>query len=1015
MATPVEAAALIRFALAQLPAHSSHHTFEEICRHLARQFICSNVLPATGPVSAGGDQGRDFETFRTYLRKELGPHAGFLGLVSEGTIAFVCTTQSEGVPAKVAKDIAKIRASGHPVHEIRAFSLASVPVAARHKLESDMQQQHAIRLEFFDAEAITELLATPEGFWIAEQFLALPADVRPSQQLDDEDLSAWYLELRSRWREKRTPDPTLGDLIDMKAGLREATFRREARADLPLWLGLIREMLADPALPVPARQRARYELVVATLRGLGGLRPVDEVARAYLNDSLTESEPARIEDASVLLMYAKGAALRGLTTIGASELSDWHAGLSRRVEHLMVGAAPHRRAGLLFTLGHLGIHPALTEEELPGTTKELPDLADWDRNIPSITIPDGVMLPDDAFVDVHLAMSAWTELAEGLEETPLFPVDLLSGQLQVLTPLLVDQAGWRALVDLVDKAIARVSGRSAVAERARDRAMVLFRAGRRLEALAEFHQAKIDWWSGDTLRGSLLAMLIIARIYLELRLPMAAKAHGLAVANLAAGSADEELADLVPAGLLMAAHADFASGAWCGATELFEIGLAAQHHLVEDGLDIEKHESVEAAVLQLTYISACARDIDPALAATVGATASRLGVQDMIEGVLETSLPPDKNSWASFGSDDLTAPPFSDLGETRYIRFSALGTDWTLKSPNDTQSVRVAERFAAAAQAVLAELAREDLCIAPTRVTVLVEQRPHAVQGTGEKIKALPSNDGRLWKVRLASAETSPGIATDPRNINMELLSALTYILLEVSLLPQTEFMAIIKGAFQRGLESKLALPRPYDELAEVVSDEHYAEMERNRLSAPWDCLGGSYAAHADLGWQERPGPTFSSDKAEEMLRNRYRTFAGTLRKTVPALRRSGAVRGTVEALRSEGWLDWHILTAIHNIVMNYRHPATTRDLRRPHAREEMVRAAFEPESETSQLTPARLFTPEAMQQARRIAMLSLLRHWGLECRQETPDFLGIERLLAARYGYWDDDIAHDDPFPKAV
>ena len=651
MATPVEAAALIRFALAQLPAHSSHHTFEEICRHLARQFICSNVLPATGPVSAGGDQGRDFETFRTYLRKELGPHAGFLGLVSEGTIAFVCTTQSEGVPAKVTKDIAKIRASGHPVHEIRAFSLASVPVAARHKLESETQQQHAIRLEFFDAEAITELLATPEGFWIAEQFLALPADVRPSQQLDDEDLSAWYLELRSRWREKRTPDPTFGDLIDMKAGLREATFRREARADLPFWLGLIREMLADPALPVPARQRARYELVVATLRGLGDLRPVDEVSRAYLNDSLTESEPARIEDASVLLMYAKGAALGGLTTIGASELLDWHAGLRRQVEHLMVGAAPHRRAGLLFTLGHLGVHPALTEEELPDTTKDLPDMVDWDRNVPSITIPDGMMLPDDAFVDVHLAMSAWTELA------------------------------------------------------------------------------------------------------------------------------------------------------------------------------------------------------------------------------------------------------------------------------------------------------REDLCIAPTRVTVLVEQRPHAVQGTGEKIKALPSNDGRLWKVRLASAETSPGIATDPRNINMELLSALTYILLEVSLLPQTEFMAIIKGAFQRGLESKLALPRPYDELAEVVPDEHYAEMERNRLSAPWDCLGGSYAAHADLGWQERPGPTFSSDKAEEMLRNRYRTFAGTLRKTVPALRRSGAVRGTVEALRLEGWLDWHILTAIHNIVMNYRHPVTTRDLRRPHAREEMVRAAFEPEA----------------------------------------------------------------------
>ena len=94
------------------------------------------------------------------------------------------------------------------------------------------------------------------------------------------------------------------------------------------------------------------------------------------------------------------------------------------------------------------------------------------------------------------------------------------------------------------------------------------------------------------------------------------------------------------------------------------------------------------------------------------------------------------------------------------------------------------------------------------------------------------------------------------------------------------------------------------------------------------------------------------------MLRNRYRTFARSLEKTVPALRRSGAVRGTVEALRSEGWLDWHILTAILNIVVNYRHPVTPRDLRRPYAREEMVRAAFEPENETSRLTPAHLFSP---------------------------------------------------------
>lgn len=54
MANPAQVATQVRFALSQLPAHNAHHTFEEICRHLTGQFICSNVLPATGPVSAGG-------------------------------------------------------------------------------------------------------------------------------------------------------------------------------------------------------------------------------------------------------------------------------------------------------------------------------------------------------------------------------------------------------------------------------------------------------------------------------------------------------------------------------------------------------------------------------------------------------------------------------------------------------------------------------------------------------------------------------------------------------------------------------------------------------------------------------------------------------------------------------------------------------------------------------------------------------------------------------------------------
>ncbi len=61
----------VRFQLAQLRSKNGHHDFEHVCRHLARATICPRILPATGPVQAGGDQGETlnpFEPRETLLR-----------------------------------------------------------------------------------------------------------------------------------------------------------------------------------------------------------------------------------------------------------------------------------------------------------------------------------------------------------------------------------------------------------------------------------------------------------------------------------------------------------------------------------------------------------------------------------------------------------------------------------------------------------------------------------------------------------------------------------------------------------------------------------------------------------------------------------------------------------------------------------------------------------------------------------------------------------------------------------
>src|SRR5947199_4164441 len=98
----------IRFHLAELAARNEHHTFERLCMEVARRRICSNVLPATGPVSAGGDQGRDFETFKTYIEKTDIAESVFLGLVAEGTVVFACSTQHNPTEGKIMGDVVKI-------------------------------------------------------------------------------------------------------------------------------------------------------------------------------------------------------------------------------------------------------------------------------------------------------------------------------------------------------------------------------------------------------------------------------------------------------------------------------------------------------------------------------------------------------------------------------------------------------------------------------------------------------------------------------------------------------------------------------------------------------------------------------------------------------------------------------------------------------------------------------------------------------------------------------------------
>ena len=537
---PAQVAQQIRFALFQLRADNAHHVFEDICRRLAAQRIASNIIPATGPVSAYGDQGRDFETFRTYIQTAGLSGSCFIGLASQRRIAFVCTLQQENLEAKILQDIRKVAEGALRVDAVDVFTEANIGVGLRHRMQKTIKEELDLEVDFFDGKAIAEQLSAPDVFWIAVRYLQLPAEIAPENGTDDQ---GWYGEARERWRSTDRCRGSFGEYYEVRQGLRSATFDSERREDLTFWISTAEKLL--PTLPPELGRRMDYEILVAQLRGLGTLSGSEHRIRSYFAEVDKLQYATDLTDAQVLLTYIVGAIDRGLADIDSSEVADWRDALAERADAMLSTAGRDAAVQILETKAALCL------------------LSGWEA--------DGVRsLTAD---ELDSALRNWIEAAEAAAEAPLYPVEPLADVAALLAPLLVDRPMYGQLTQLLDDIVSERSGRSKAAEKCRDRAMQLFRAGRLISALRELHEARIDWLTGDTLRGSLLAMGICAHCYNLLGLHMAAKYYWLALAHVAVHSGEHGVLDLVPIAVLSAARSDYDLGALIGFSKLAEKGL----------------------------------------------------------------------------------------------------------------------------------------------------------------------------------------------------------------------------------------------------------------------------------------------------------------------------------------------------------------------------------------------------------------------------------------------------------
>ena len=1008
MVTPVETEAYIRFQLEQLGARNQHHAFEDICFRIAQRRISSNILPATGPVSSGGDQGRDGETFFSALPEELPRAGGFVGRATTEPLVLACTIQRADLSSKVKGDLGKITSQGQPVARVAYFLAQNMPVGTRHDLQEYARREHDVDLEIFDAMAISSFLAEPDLVWVAEKMLDLPSNLVPTS---DPSLPEWYQELQRRVRTSEGRLASSGDLAAVRAGLRHATHHPEAQNDLAEWLeyaDAFIDVTAENAVAEDVQMKARYEIVVGNLRGLGTLANVEGYIDEFVAYASTSSSPSDLLDASTLISYRQGAWASGISATSSDHLMAQLGLILNRVDELLAGTDrdlyPNTTAHLLSARAHILFHPDVTGMvRTPGLPVRKPDPSDL--SFEEILSTAGTA--EALNIQLEPLMVTLSDLAEVLPVARIFPVQTVCNLFEAFSPVLAAHKDYERVRNAFDDAIGSVEGDNAVAERCRSRALAFVKAEKPLLALREFHKAKISWFHGDTLRGSVLAMLTISGVYSQLNLPHAAKKYALTATSIVLSSQDSEVSDLVDDGLIQAFNACYAAGAWIDATALGQLAVRAHGTYAENAFDRDEHPELVGLDFHQTMICMAARKFRPALVERLNDILSGTDYDSLIWSWVdqtESDFKYGESEFAETLAQELGVSAFSDTGPIRSMTFYALGTQWNITCSNDRKTVLAAERFASAAEILLCELATEDPILMDENVWVEIR-----LAGPQYKERVEFSSDNHQMHAHVSLLPYAEDL--DAGELEQEILGAVGILLIHLSALSRERIMSMLGDAFSRGFLSHLWFGRPYDETAGLLDDAHYlcaAQLANQVIGNGTDV---TYARRpvAALEQPSSYGPGFSQAELLQMIEERYEVST-LISFTISRILRNTTCRKVLVELRSEGWLDWHLLLAIFNVATNYRvrqemgggNPWSMR------GKQIMQDLPKREETRDTPNIPLHHFSRENLQQAMDLAILSVAKRLELHIDRKTPNIDGVRRLLDRRYGFME-DVPHAD------
>lgn len=894
-------------------------------------------------------------------------------MASDKILVFACSL-AKSYERKIKDDVGSILSGECPVDGVYFFSSQNIPSGKRSSLVSWAQKDHKIELTIFDGYGISEQLADLDTYWIAQKWLSMPAELSPESPVADED---WYKEASGRWISDAKTPSAYADFVNIKSAARHALKAKGLEHHLPDWIKVYGRFLENRP-PEPLVSLLNYEIIFLSRVGIGSLEGHEDRIHSYLSRISQLSDITDFGDALNVLNLCIGSVLEHRVQLTEEVIKGWLTEFKEALEkRLSDSQYPNTITSLLEIKGTLYLVPGMVDSQ------------------------------SDA---VDRAIACWLSMLEMIPQSPLFPLDRFANRLSQYIPLIGGHPRYDDLVNAIDELLADRYGDFAAAEKSRDRALSFYQSGEELRALHCLHESKQRWLASESIGASLISMLLIAEWYQDIGLCFASKYYSLIVAYMALNSEDLEVKDFVPRGILSSALADYSQGSWISYLDDMDAALVVGSITSSEDMSDHLSDDLDRAMYPGVVLRILSPRILPEFEPVVIERTSRWGIDDVFERLASTG----ERFWGGLDADEIwtrlesefAGRPLGDVGPVRTVNFEALGVHWTFTWENSYETNLKAEQFLAVFQIFIADVANDDLCILPTKVSVLFETGD-AQEITINRGKTVGRNQ---WVIDLG--EQPKDSIENQETIQGQLSAAISRLLFDTSLLVSDAFFDYVKERFKHGFWHKLIFIAPYYTIARSLTPpEVFHQSDRAVVATP-DAKRGFSPRSADcFRWRDDPR-SYDEDTRRTHLLNRYKRTVPPIQLTVERLKKHSSTMEVITKLRQTGWKDWHLLLAILNITVNYRTHAILGDNLTPENQKAMSRQlSQEPETENLPEVPIENYSESNLRHAISLSMIDTLHVYGLEIHQAIPDLFAVDRFLATRYLYWDDDVEHEDFF----